>query len=296
MKEIEVLKKESIEIFELLSIGVFYKKINGEYLYCNKAFADIVGFPKSKLIGMKLDNYLKSGDLDVNAKYDKLLLKSKKSVEYSFELKDFKHKNAFRFFKVTKSLVKDDKGKVVGILGTLQNITEERTDQEKLNWFKEGFESSSNSMVLVSYATKQPRIVQVNDSFCKIYGYKQAEVLGKNPSSIRSDKTDMDVYKDMWKSILDPRIAMWSAEIVNKRKDGSLVDVILTINSIFDEKGKLKSFVAHHTDISESKKLQKKLEVKLSELEEFNNLVVNRELKMIELKKEIKEFERKRKK
>jgi uncharacterized protein YabN with tetrapyrrole methylase and pyrophosphatase domain len=47
------------------------------------------------------------------------------------------------------------------------------------------------------------------------------------------------------------------------------------------------------TDISEIKSLDKEIKSKLEELEHFNKLMIGRELRMVELKKRIKELEAK---
>ena len=44
-------------------------------------------------------------------------------------------------------------------------------------------------------------------------------------------------------------------------------------------------------DITERKKVDNKLKVKVDELKRFNKLAVGRELRMIELKKRVKELE-----
>jgi hypothetical protein len=48
------------------------------------------------------------------------------------------------------------------------------------------------------------------------------------------------------------------------------------------------------TDVSESIKAQKKIEEKMAELERLNHVMVNRELKMMELKKQIGNLESKK--
>lgn len=409
-EDFNILELSNNKLLDSLPQGIFFKNMDGVYLYCNKAFTKLVGFPKKELIGKKIEDYLGSVDLSLHHDSDKKLEKGEDFAEYVFELRDFRHKNALRFFKITKSLIKDAKGKKVGILGTLENVTDESVDTERYSlavdgtdvgiwdwdivsndvfyspswkmmlgynddeiensfksWeklmhpddldesmgfinnylkgkikgnfemtfrmqhkdghyvnilskaslvksdkgkptrmigshinisqikslessllrFKDGFEYSSNSMVIVDYEDNHPRIKDVNKSFTRIYGYKEEEVLGKEPKELNSGVHSKEFYKKMWGDILNPKLHYWSGEIVNKRKDGSLVEVILTINSFFDKKGNVTGFIAHHTDISKLREHQEALEDKLRELEEFNSVVVGRELKMVELKKEI---------
>jgi hypothetical protein len=77
-------------------------------------------------------------------------------------------------------------------------------------------------------------------------------------------------------------------EVRLKRKDGTPFWGLLSVRAItFDGKpARLGTF----TDISERKQIEKDLRVKNEELSRFNRISVDRELRMIELKKEVNEL------
>lgn len=52
---------------------------------------------------------------------------------------------------------------------------------------------------------------------------------------------------------------MWEGEVVNRRKDGSLITEILRIQTIKDSKGVIQFYVASFVDISKHKELEKRL-------------------------------------
>jgi PAS domain S-box-containing protein len=165
--------------------------------------------------------------------------------------------------------------------------------EEKARLYVKGFDSSPNSMLLVSYENNQACIVHVNPSFTKFYGYSEAEVIGKSPGLLKSGELDAQYYKKMWDELLNPAIGYWRDEITNKRKDGSLIDVSLTINTLFDKEGKPDYFIASHLDVTDRKKAEKELKKKMHDLEIFHKAAVGRELKMKELKERIAELEAK---
>lgn len=134
-----------------------------------------------------------------------------------------------------------------------------RESEENMKIFMKGFESSPNSQSIVEYKNNKPKILQVNDAFLNYYGFSKKEVIGRNPNIVKSKVQNKDHYIKMWGEILDPKIGFWKDEIVNKRKDGSLIDVILTIRTIFDEKKKPIYFFASHVDITERKKATERL-------------------------------------
>lgn len=101
----------------------------------------------------------------------------------------------------------------------------------------------------------QPRILYVNPVMERQSGYTRAEVLGKNPNILRSPLTPTAVYEQMWQTILAGR--SWSGELVNKRKDGSLYELAVTIAPIRSPEGTVASFVSVQSDISRFKELDR---------------------------------------
>lgn len=132
-------------------------------------------------------------------------------------------------------------------------------NEETIFLLKVGFERSPNSQVLAEYRNGDVHILKVNKAFTEFYGYSQEEVLDGNPRILNSNKQDPHFFITMWDAILDPKIGFWRDEIINKRKDGSLINVILTINTIFDEDNSPKYFTAYHVDITKRKIAEEKL-------------------------------------
>jgi len=60
----------------------------------------------------------------------------------------------------------------------------------------------------------------------------------------------------MWKAILNPKIGFWRDEITNKKKDGSFINVLLSITTLFDNDNKPEYFLAHHIDITKKKETE----------------------------------------
>ena len=83
---------------------------------------------------------------------------------------------------------------------------------------------------------------------------------------------------------------------LNIHKDGKEVWLSTSGVPILDAKGNLLGYRGADADITELKKANIKLQKKNDELKRFHNLVVGRELKMMELKKRIKKLEEKRNK
>lgn len=131
-------------------------------------------------------------------------------------------------------------------------------------------------------------IIYANQAAQKITGYSFEEMKGKTPRLWKSDKTDSKVYTDLWKTIKYDHKA-FSCEFVNKRKNGEYYSVAATISPIIED-GELTGFIGTEEDITNRVIKQADLEKQKEELERVNKILVERELKMIELKKEIQQL------
>jgi riboflavin biosynthesis pyrimidine reductase len=80
----------------------------------------------------------------------------------------------------------------------------------------------------------------------------------------------------------------WKRESINKRKDGSTFSVQLMSDIVTDEDKVPLYIVTTCEDISGRKKMENEIKTRVAELEKFYRMSVGREVKMKELKKEIK--------
>ncbi len=98
----------------------------------------------------------------------------------------------------------------------------------------------------------------VNAAFEEVYGYKKKEVLGKvTPRIQKSGLMGKEFYKDLWKKLPSGRGIR--KEIINKTKDGRLINIHTSLSPIFNEKNTLIGYMAVQEDITEKKIAEKKL-------------------------------------
>ena len=99
-------------------------------------------------------------------------------------------------------------------------------------------------------------IEYVNAAFIRIHGFSREEAIGKSPRILKSGKHDVEFYRDLWNTLL--RGEVWSGEIINRNRDGSLVHVEETIAPIRNAAGEIINFVAVERDITERKQAQER--------------------------------------
>lgn len=98
------------------------------------------------------------------------------------------------------------------------------------------------------------KVVWVNPAFTRLTGYASHDVLGQNPRVLKSDQHSEAFYRQMWETIKAGQI--WSGEVVNKRKDGSLYTEEMAITPVRNESGAITHFIAVKHDITARKQAE----------------------------------------
>ena len=104
-------------------------------------------------------------------------------------------------------------------------------------------------------------ITYASEAFCNISGYTKEELIGKPHNITRHPDMPASIFKEMWKTI--SKGERWTGQIKNLKKDGGYYWVYANIEPIYDNKGKIKSYVAIRLDITNSKQLEQNIKSEL---------------------------------
>lgn len=102
------------------------------------------------------------------------------------------------------------------------------------------------------------KIQWTNDAFRSLSGYSAAELGHRTPSILKSGLQAPPFYEELWRTILAGSV--WSGEIVERRKDGTLYTVQQTVTPIRDQEGAITHFVVIHEDITRRKEAEGRVE------------------------------------
>lgn len=109
----------------------------------------------------------------------------------------------------------------------LQDVRQ--TSEELQRIAKTAFETQEG--IMVTDANKV--ILRVNQAFTRLTGYSSEEAVGQTPTILSSGRHDKGFYQAMWESII--RDHYWQGEIWNRRRNGEIFPVWLTITAVFDD-------------------------------------------------------------
>lgn len=140
----------------------------------------------------------------------------------------------------------------IAITFTVWNITHKKNSMESRI-----AKAAMNGMSAMVITDHRNRIIKVNQEFTRASGYTLEEVIGKPPSVFSSGKHNQEFYIEMWKHLQAE--GQWQGEVVNRRKDGTLLTELLRIQAVLDSNKKIKFYVASFVDITERKALEDRL-------------------------------------
>jgi len=136
------------------------------------------------------------------------------------------------------------------------------------------------------------KFLYVSPSVQNLIGYTVIEIKHKRMDSIltaESRKAVLQVYKQLKKDMKAGRIWKKSRilELEQRHKNGHTVTTESHISALYDENKQFKFFLGVTRDIGERKLHENLLSQKMDELKKFNQVMVGRETRMIELKHEV---------
>jgi len=152
----------------------------------------------------------------------------------------------------------------------------------ELDKFKLIVQNAGEHMIVTDIDGK---IIYANHAAEILTGFTLPEMLGKRPSLWGKQMTK-EFYSNMWDTIKNKK-QRFIGEITNRRKNGELYTAHADITPAMDGSGNIQFFVGIERDITLEKRAKEALENRAAELSRMNELMVDRELKMIEMKKEL---------
>ncbi|WP_339881815.1 bifunctional diguanylate cyclase/phosphodiesterase, partial [Vreelandella maris] len=158
-----------------------------------------------------------------------------------------------RYFHATVSPLASKTKYFEGVLSVTRDITDAKQAEVELQIAAAAFQAHLGIMV----TDARGNILKVNDTFKRITGYSDEEMIGRNPRMFSSGHHNATFYRRLWNSVAET--GSWEGEIWNQRKNGELFPEWLTISAVYDADGNLTNYVATMSDISERKAAEQEI-------------------------------------
>ncbi|MCG2720993.1 MAG: PAS domain S-box protein [Thermodesulfovibrionales bacterium] len=172
------------------------------------------------------------------------------------------------------------------LLESFIDITERKQAEQQIAIFRKFAEESS---LAYGFADLNGDIFYINATLCRILGLeKPDDALGTNVAIYYPDNMKSKLLNEVLPIVKSE--GGWAGDIPLQSIKGKVTPTIQNISLIRDDKGKPLYIGNIITDITERKKSEAELQERVKELEDFYHMAVGRELRMKELKEEMREL------
>ena len=180
---------------------------------------------------------------------------------------------------LTVSPIHDQRGAIIGASTIARDMTVARQAFEAA---RSMIESSLDSLVAIS---PEGKITDANQATVKLTGVPRDQLIG---TSFSDYFTDPKKAEAIYQRVFTEGMAVdYPLTLRHRNGHERLTDVLYNASVYRDAAGKVLGVFAAARDVTEQMQAQREVVERLAELEQFQRLTVGRELKMIELKKEI---------
>ncbi|HEX7571525.1 MAG TPA: PAS domain S-box protein, partial [Bacteroidota bacterium] len=225
----------------------------GRYTYASPKVKDLLGFDPTEVLGKRPRDFMQSQDAQEFG-LQMMSFASRGEPFSGFQNRHITKDGRTVILETSGVPVFDDKGHFRGYRGIDRDVTSRKHGEEERARLKMAVDQAAESILITE---PDGRIVYVNPAFETITGYGKNEVLGKTPRILKSGKHDASWFAALWRTIA--RGEVWSGQITNRRKDGSLYDEEMVISPVRDSQGSIVNYVAVQRDMSRELEMERRL-------------------------------------
>lgn len=146
-----------------------------------------------------------------------------------------------------------ENNEVTDLFGFMIDITKQKQAEEQLRLAATTFESQQGIII----TDKNAKILRVNKAFTEITGFSEEQVIGKNPSILKSGHQDQAFYQNFWKQLTTR--GKFEGEVWNRRKNGEFYPQWQTVMAVKNERGEVSHYLSVFADITEKKNVENKV-------------------------------------
>ncbi len=241
-EKISVIRKHLQVLIDNIPIPVFYKNTQGEYLGCNLAFAQFFGLTKEAVVGKTQFDLNPLGQAESNYRVDIELfsLSDGGSKFYETELLDVEGIKHSMF--LSKSTYPGPDGKIAGLVGVMQDITERKRMTEELKQKNIALEKldqlKSDFVSMVSHELRTPLSI-TKEGISLVLDEVTGSVNPRQSKILTASRNNIDRLARIINSLLDiSKIESGKTELKKKAVDmgGLIRNIVLSFENLAKEK------------------------------------------------------------
>src|ERR1035437_3912957 len=250
----------------------------------NEATVRAIGLAREQLIGTSFSEYFTEPE-KAEEIYQQVFTEGV-AMNYPLTLRHRNKHETLTDVLYNASAYRDAGGRVLGVFATARDVTEH---VQAAQYARSLSEAALDPMVTIN---PEGDITDVNEATVKATGVPREMLIG---TSFSDYFTDPEKAEEIYQRVFTEGKAVdYPLTLRHRNKHETLTDVLYNASAYRDASGHVHGVFASARDVTQQMQAHKELARRqareldrLAELERFQRLTVGRELKMIELKKEI---------
>jgi len=262
--EMEVMLEKYTDLFEFAPVSYFTLDSGGVVRGVNQTGASLLGMERSLVTGRSFEKFIAAAARPAFADFLKSVFESlaKETCEVVLQKRD----NSHLFVQIEAIAAASGEECRVALV----DVSERRCAEDALKASEERHRSILH-MAMDGYwlLDKQERILEVNESYCKMSGYTKQELLGRSISLL-----DASGSGDEGSGGVQRILAQGEArfETRHRRKDGTIFDVEVSVQYLPVEGGRLVVFLRDISKRTRADKEKTVLEAQLLQAQKMESV------------------------
>lgn len=240
-------------VAEMVGEWLWEQDARGHYTYSSAAVESILGYQPQEIIGKHYLDFMTEEDRKL---WEETLPPPEHLAEPFTKLTNhYRHRDGHEVYtESTGAPLFDEQGKVSKWRGMDLDITDRKRFEDALRLRERAIEAANVGIAIADARHKDFPNIYVNPALCRMTGYSQEELLGRNLRLLQGAETDPESRNKIRQALKEGT----DCEVVfrNYRKDGTPFWNELLLAPVRDDDGVLTHYIGIQTDVSERRRAE----------------------------------------
>ncbi|MDR1853546.1 MAG: EAL domain-containing protein [Azoarcus sp.] len=253
-RDMEEKTRETRIMMDAIPDPAWMTDLKGTFLAINKALQEFLGREQKDMVNHPVAEFYPPELTRTFVEHRETVIETGAACRQSAWItgRDLKT----RPFEILRVPVFDDQQRMYRVVGVAREMTEHYEAEARQQMITKLFDHDSEGLVVLD---SNQRIVIVNQTFSRLIGYAQEELLGHYPSEFFTEEFDRPFVDKLTRSLEDK--GFWNGEFALRAKNGDAKPVSCRVVSLIDQHHHSKNWIVFMNDLSERKEVEQRIKL-----------------------------------